>query len=329
MKISIKKISELSGVSVATVSRIINKKGKYSKQTEEKVLKIIQEQHYIPNLIARSLRTKTTSIVGIIVPDITNEYFAKIVLHIQKELFLKNYSTIICNTDEQLQLERQHLDILSAQNVSGIIMVGQPAHGSKKNKIPCVYIDRKPRVSNAKDYVLIISDNIRGGYLAGKELIQKGCKKIATIMDMREYALGHERYKGFCLSLEEYSIPQNDELLFPIQTVNFQNGEMAMKQLLTQHPDIDGVFCYTDWVALGAIKAIQDMSFLVPRDIKVVGFDDISVSELAQIPLTTVHQNTSQMAKEAVDALIHLIQKIEVKQPIKKLPVKLIQRATT
>lgn len=328
MGMSIKKISELSGVSVATVSRVINKKGKYSKATEEKVLKIIQDHHYIPNLVARGLRTKVSAIIGIIVPDITNEYFAKIVLSIQKELFAQNYSAIICNTNEQSLLEKQHLDFLLAQNVSGMIMVGHPGNEFTKKNIPNIYIDRKPQRFD-DNYTLIMSDNIQGGYLAGKELLRKGCQQIAAIMDMRKLALGQDRYQGFCKALSEQGIQHDADLLYHIETVDFQNGERAMQKLLQSKPHIDGVFCSTDWVALGAIKALQANRLRIPEDVKVVGFDNISIAELAQTPLTTIHQHTEQMAREAVQALMQLIHKNSVDFTIKKLPVKLIPRATT
>ena len=164
-QVSIKEIARICGVSVATVSRIINQNGRYSEETEKRVRKVIKELNYQPNQIAKGLRTSRTDIIGIIVPDITNEYFAALILAFQKKLFQGGYSCVIFNTDGSREIERQCLNNLAALNISGIISVNGYLDLNEllKRDMPVVYIDKDVPVNNMfKNWATLSSDHETG-----------------------------------------------------------------------------------------------------------------------------------------------------------------------
>ena len=183
-KVSIVDVAKKSGVSTATVSRVVNQLGGYSKETEKKVLKTIKEYGFRPNVNAIGLRTKRSHCVGVIVPDITNEFFAKIV-RILDIFFIKyNYSVLICDSNEDPELEARHIQDMFDKNVDGLIYVSGMESISpilKNHKVPVVFIDRSPKDAE----VIVQSDNFQGGYLAAKELLKAGCRKPLLLRDYR------------------------------------------------------------------------------------------------------------------------------------------------
>lgn len=158
---SIKDIARMAGVSTATVSRVINQNGRFSKETEARVRRIIRETEYVPNMSAKGLRTSRTRVVGIIVPDITNPHFASLVLKLEINLFQRGYSCLICNTNESEKLERKHIQSLSAQNVSAIVLISGTRNYSELDTLPVIYVDRPSR-SQKSSGVIIESDNEQG-----------------------------------------------------------------------------------------------------------------------------------------------------------------------
>lgn len=324
-KLSIKRISELAGVSVATVSRVMNKKGRYSAETEQKVLDIIEKYHYKPNLIAKGLRTNNSLCIGIIVPDITNEFFARIVREIESLFFQKGYTVFVCNTDEDTNVEEKYYKDLIAKGVVGIIYIsGKTNRTSDVINIPTVYIDRNP--SNQENSIVIESDNIQGGYIATKELIDNNCKKILLIRDCRTISTQENRYLGYKKALAEFNIDMDNSSIINVATVGYDAAKLAVKDLLNQGIQFDGVFATTDWMALGAIDGIKEANLRVPEDIKVVGFDNVSISQFSSIPITTVNQDVQKMAEMAVAFILSMINNKPVNLKRYLIPVEIVRR---
>lgn len=329
-KMSIKKIAELAGVSVATISRVMNQKGGYTSETEQKVWNTVQENHYIPNMVAKGLRTNKTKIIGLIVPDIANEFFAKLVLNIQMELFKYEYLTMVCNINESENLERQLVKALVGQNISGLILISGRTRKMTVNDLPTIYIDRRPNEEENQDNMVIIeSDNISGGYLATKELIDCGCKKIGFITDVLGESSKITRYEGYCRAIMEAKLPLNPSLTFRVETVSLDDAYTAVTQAIKEKLDFDGLVCSTDILAIGAILAIKNKGFKVPEDIKITGFDDISISNLFQPSITTIHQYSDEMAKLVSTLMVDLINGKTIEDKHRIVPVSLIQREST
>lgn len=324
-KLSIKQISELAGVSVATVSRIINKNGRYSAETEQRVLKIIEEYQYKPNLVAKGLRTNNSLCIGIIVPDITNEFFASIVREVESRLFQNGYTAFICNTDEKTDIEDKYYEELVAKGVDGMIYIsGKVNKRARYSNIPTIFIDRS--LSEETNCITIESDNLQGGYLATRELIKNNCKKIVFIRDKRNISTIENRFNGYKKAFVEAKLPIDESLISNVDTVDYSSAKEVINKLLAQGIAFDGVFATTDWMALGAIDAVKEAGFNVPCDVKVVGFDNISISQFSSLPFTTIHQDVKKMSEMAVDLILSIINNGPVKCEKHLIPVHLIQR---
>lgn len=326
--ISIKELAEISNVSIATISRVINKKGGYSKATEERILKLIESKSYQRNVNARSLRTKKSQTIGVIVPDISNEFFAKIVQSVEKQAIKYNYSVFVCNTDENIEIEKRQLSNLIGQFVDGIIYIGggvQLENDSQLFKIPVIYIDRY--IDDKEIY--IESDNFHGGYLAAQELIRSGCKKMAVMKDIRKISSAYKRYLGFLQALKDYRMNFDNKLLCDVTVISHKEAKEKTLELLDSGEVFDGIFATNDTMALGIMMALNERRIKIPSEVKLVGFDNISAAEMAGVPLTTINQNKQKMGELAVELLMDkiLARKSNVRNI--KIPVNLIRRKST
>ena len=330
-KLSIKKIAELAGVSTATVSRVINNNGRFSEETGRRVREIIASYDYEPNHFARGLRRNKGQSIGVIVPDITNEFFSSLISSLQQELFKQNYHIVIYNTSESKIIEQKSLAHLRAQKVSGVVYINGHAEIEKDflKDIPTVYIDRKPELNLREDTVFISSDNEKGGYLATRELIENQCKKIAVITERCNTFVTLERLAGYERACQEAGIKTNSSLIFSPEEIRYEAAYKLTNRLIKDKVDFDGLFCETDWLASGALSAMRDNHISLPEDKKLVGFDNISISFLCQQPFTTIHQDTKKMGICSAKALLQMIAGEKPHDRVKLMAVKLIKRQTT
>lgn len=329
-KMTMKEISKLSGVSVATVSRIINNNGRYSKETEDRVMKIIKKHNYSPSMLGKGLRTRKTSTIGVVVPDITNEFFAKVVQEVEKNLFKSSYSIFVCNTNENPEIERRYISTLGVHSVSGVIYISGDTREKYEDigDIPAVYIDRWPSTTR-KDIVFIESDNFDGGRKATMELLEKGCKRIIFLTDERRTSAQQSRFEGYFKAHRDFGIVPDESFIIGLSEINFNAAHKAITDLCRRNVKFDGVFASTDWLATGAQVALQAQGIKVPEQVKIVGFDDISISKYCATPITTIKQDIEKMGQIAVDVLLNLINGKEVEKKYFVLPVELIKRKTT
>lgn len=328
---SIKDISKQAGVSVATVSRVINKSGRYSKETEERVMRIIAENNYEPNLIARGLRVQKMKNVGIIVPDITNEFFMKLVYEIETNLFTHGYQTFLCNTDEDEELERKRAQMMTMQNVCGLIFLsgGGGDMSYLKADLPTVFIDRFPNEVH-ENYCMISSDNIQGGYLATKELIDQGCKKILLVTSRKQISAYMERFEGYIRALMQGGMDAHDIHVSYLNRLHYEDAYQEMNRILDAGAFCyDGIFAEADWLALGCYKALEEHGYAIPEQVKIVGYDDISITAFNAVPLTTVRQQVDEIGRLAAEHLLRIIDGEEVEQSVVKVPVLLLPREST
>lgn len=326
-KISMVEIAEISGVSTATVSRILNKNGRYSPETEKKVMDIINKYDYKVNLNAKSLRTSRTQSIGIIVPDITNEFFAKIIRSVEIILLKKGYTLFVCDSNENCEIEEKHISSLAAKGVDGIIYISTKPDVRKiydEYKIPVVYIDRRPENAGT----LIISDNEMGGFLATEELIKSGCNRIVMLRDAHDYSTVLHRCKGYYEAHKKYGIKAVDRLMIASE-VNYFSAHEAILKLIKDGIPFDGVFCNNDLMAIGALHALKESKLKVPKNVKVVGFDGTYLSEICDPPLTTITQNTGLLGEKSVEALLNLIKHEKNDNQVFVIPVELTKRSST
>lgn len=330
-KLSLKDIADMAETSVATVSRVINQNGRFSKETEQRVKSIIEEYGYQPNQLARSLRVNYTKVIGIIVPDITNEFFARIIREAQKVLLEKHYLTLICSSNENYMEARDLIRILTGEKVDGIIYIGEALTGEKV-QIPIVYIDRDPKGQGEdipENYSIIECDNVQGGYLAGHELITKGARNITFVKLRAEMSTTRKRLLGFQQALKEAGMTWRECQESYVEEVSLEAGKRAMESIVKNHPEVDGVFFMSDQLGVGALEYLNNAGICVPEQMKIVGFDDTSISEVCVPKLTTVHQPASEMGKRAAQQVLSLIQGESLIEQRQCLPVTLVVREST
>lgn len=326
--VSIKDIAKITGVSTATVSRVINDNGRFSEDTRQKVIDAINKLGYRSNVVAKSLRTMRTLSIGVIVPDITNEFFSNIVLGIESYCFPNGYSVYICNTSESKEKENMYIADLEAKGVDGLIYlsggVGEPNQIFNR-RIPTVCIDREP---SDKNIPVIESDNHRGGFIATEELIRCGCKNIVLLRDHRDLSTMNHRNKGYIDALNKYDIPVDLNLVLNLP-INFESAKECVDKLIASEVKFDGIFAATDLLAVGALSAMKKHKIKVPQEIKLVGFDNILISEFVNPSITTINQDKFKMGETAAHILLELIKENSKKFENIVIPVELIRRETT
>lgn len=329
--ISIKDIAKLSNVSVPTVSRIINNSGRYSAETERKVRKVIAETGYQPSVFARGMRTNYADNIGIVVPDITNEFFASITLEIQNTLFEQSYTAMICNTNEQPTVQAKQLEMLRSSRVAGIIFISgeEVTEEDLTDGIPKVFVDRVPWNADSKDLVTVEVDNYTGGRLATAELLDAGCRRIVSLFDARGLSTQIARYSGFVRAHQDKGLDAVRELYRPVNHVTFQEGYNTIKTLIESGVLFDGICCYSDSLACGAISALTEAGISIPEQVQVSGYDNISAAKWMVPSLTTIAQPVKEMGRLAAELILKLSKNETLDQKRFTLPVELIKRKST
>ncbi|MBQ9513221.1 MAG: LacI family DNA-binding transcriptional regulator [Lachnospiraceae bacterium] len=322
-------IAELAGTSVATVSRVINRNGRYSKETEARVLKVIRDNRYVPNESAKGLRTTRTQTIGVVVPDITNPHFSSLVNKIETGMFERGYSCIICNTNESEQLEIKHIQSLRAQNVSGMVLISCLRYHAEFRNLPTVYLDRPAKDTAINEGIMICSDNDQGGYLATKELLAAGCKKILVVKAHGDDINQTIRFQGAMRALEEEKVRFSKDMLLDLDHVSIKQAEQEMDAFLKKKKIPDGIMTTTDTIAVGIYLSLRKAGLRVPKDIRLTGFDDCYLAESCGPGLTSVHQDVSQMASMAIDFIMRRLKGDAVEDGRYYLPVTLTRREST
>lgn len=328
---SIKDVAKLAGVSIATVSRVLNKKGKYSKKTEEKVLKVVDDIGYQVNYNAKSLRTKISHTIGILVPDISNYFFANLVQEIEKCLFENSYSTIICNTDRSLKKEKTYLQILENKNIDALIAIsGNIEKGfefsSKNKKIPYICIDREP--ANLEDTIYISSDHFMGAYQATSHLLRTGCKQLAFLGPKKMSSSSKRRFDGYLKALEDNKIDFNENKNHIYIPPN-KDLKQQVDLFLDKNPNTDGIFAINDKLAIELIQILKDKNIKVPQEISIIGFDDIPACQYTSPKLTSIKQDIKTIAEETVKNIINYIKNLDQEKKTILVPTQLIIREST
>lgn len=312
--VTIKEIAKEAGVSIATVSMIFNNKDKsISQATREKVLEIAKEKDYIPNSMARSLVTRQSRTLGLVLPDIVNPFFPEIARGAEDKARQARYSIIICNTDDNLEQEDKYIDILTEKMVDGIIFAHSAdrkdiARESRKYRMPIVLIDRDYAMPNVMGKVLI--DNQKASCKGVNYLLEKGYKKIAYIAGSMNTQTAKDRLDGYKNALAQNKIAYDNRYV-KIGEYKSQWGIEATRQLLGENIPFDAIFCGNDLIAIGAMKALKEASLRVPEDVGIMGFDDIYVASMVEPELTTIKQPIYEMGYRAAEILIDGIENKE------------------
>jgi DNA-binding LacI/PurR family transcriptional regulator len=310
MKATIKDVAREAKVSTATVSFVVNGIDKVKKNTKERVLLAIQKLNYVPDQAARTMIKKKTKTVGLIVPLLTNEYWAELAEHIQEELILRGYTLMICTAG--MKSAELTINSLLERNVDGVILGGRIVSDPEDHYIQMFMERRIPLVSIApihKDVTSVWGDNLNSSREVVEHLIQQGHMKIAYIGCI---STGIGRELGYRNALAIAEIPIDEALVRNGKSEEVHNfsqyGYRTMKQLVADKCEFTALFGANDLIAIGAIKALQESGLQVPHDVAVAGFDDIAMAALYSPAITTVKQPIGEMAGSVVAALIEQIE---------------------
>ncbi|MGI6113775.1 MAG: LacI family DNA-binding transcriptional regulator [Mahellales bacterium] len=345
--VTLKDIAKQAGVSAMTVSRVVNKNARVSDETRKRVMKAIRELKYKPNTVARSLVTKQTRTIGLLIASISNIFYADVVHGVEDYAHEKGYNVILCNADGK-QREKEYIDVLIEKCVDGIIFshleIGiKQIFELKQLNIPCVLIDNEIQGYNTSN---IYTNNVLGGYLATEYLIQLGHTKIAHIHGSLKYnqekknklytetfqfRIWKDRMTGYIDTLAKYNIAMVPEYIQEGDGTaenGVYGGYMAMKELLKLNDRPTAIYAANDLMAIGAINAIREAGFDVPDDFSVVGYDGICFSDMIYPKLTTIAQPRYEIGVNASKLLLDLIKDNNNIQNI-TLDPKLIVRGST
>ena len=306
MAVRMKDIADDLGVSLMTVSKALRNHSDISEKTRNRVLKRMRELHYQPDWIARSMVTGRTYLVGLVLPDLMHSFFAEVAKGVARKLEPLGYQVVIADTEEDGDVERRHVEVLVNRKVDGLIIASAQRKGRldffemlAKNQIPYVLIDRMVGGSGA-NYVGVRDDDL--GDMATEHLIVQDCRRVAHIRGPA-VATGIGRLRGYRRALARHGMAFNPAYVASGQYGD-NTGYEAMQKLLAADPRPDGVFCYNDPVAAGAVKAILEANLRVPQDIAVIGAGNVHYSDLLRIPLSTVDQGSTAIGETATDLLV-------------------------
>ncbi|WBA15922.1 HTH-type transcriptional repressor PurR [Salinivibrio proteolyticus] len=325
---TIKDVARLAGVSTTTVSHVINKTRFVAEKTTEKVWQAVEELNYAPSAVARSLKCNTTRTLGMLVTKSTNPFFAELVHGVEDYCYKQGYTLILCNTEGNLEKQRDYLRMLSEKRVDGLIVVCSDLNEDlmllleKKRDLPMVVMDWGSHHIDTDR----IEDNAElGGYLATKHFIDNGHTKIGCISGQMDKNTCKHRLNGYFRALKEANIPVNKNWLIEAD-FEADQAQIAAKQLATMSDRPTAVFCFNDIMALAAISTFNEHGLKVPDDISVIGYDNIDLTEYFSPPLTTIHQPKRRLGKTAVKLLLARIANNETQQQVFEMQPALVSR---
>lgn len=327
MAVTMREVAQKAGVSIKTVSRVINAEGDIADATRTRVLAVIQELGYQPTPLARSLMTQRTKTIGIVISDITNPYFALVVRGAQDMARYYDYHVLLCNTYESQEEELRTLQSLAGQGVDGMIMfpgfyTGNNLESFAEQFRPLVLVNHRfdhPNVS------LVLTKNYEGAQLAVEYLINQGHRQIGLLAGRELSTKRGQRVRGYCDTLTAHGLPVVNHYIVG-GPPTLESGYENALQLLAQAPELTAIFAYNDLMALGALKACRELGRRVPEDCAIIGFDDTVFASLTMPALTTIRLDKYATGREAMARLFDMLEAPEATFPPVELDVELVVR---
>lgn len=327
----IQDVAEKAGVSVTTVSRVLNNRGYISQKTRDKVHLAMKELNYQPNEMARALFRRKSNMIGLIIPTVSHPFFSELAYHLEHYADQRGYKLLLCNSNRDISKERKYIKMLKKNQVDAIIMgssVLDVEHYLHLN-LPMVSFDRVL----GENIPLVTSDNFMGGRLAGRLLIDKGCRNLALLYrgiggPHHQAMLASQRVQGFSEELK------GAELTPLFVQLDASHGDDALNReeilsFLQQHPEVDGIFASSDVIAAEAIQACHQLNKHIPNEIKIIGYDDVRVASLVTPRLSTIRQPIEQMSERTIDLIVKQVEEEKEVSMLNSFPVSLIERDTT
>lgn len=305
MSVTMRDVAQRAGVSINTVSRVVNDHGEISEATRQRVLSAIDELGFRPNVLARSLVSGKSLSVGLVIPQITDPFFPEVVLGVESVARRQGYSVLLCNTNDDPQQELDYIDILAGKQVDGVILCGsrlneqQLSSAAARHRI-AVVTSRKPHGASV---IALRGDS--GLAAITTHLIGLGHRAIGHVGS--SIGSGGERTDGYRRALREHGLTLNEDRMSIMQRPTIETGREGGHALLLRCPDVTAVTCFNDLIAIGVMRACAELGRRVPDDVAVVGFDDIDLASLVTPTLTTMHIPRFQLGEMAMELMLRVI----------------------
>jgi LacI family transcriptional regulator len=311
-RVTMSDVAREAGVSLMTVSRVVNNKGEISQETRQMVQDVIERLGYRPSGIARSLAGGQTYTIGLVVPDIANPYFSGIAHGVASVANVEGFGVLLCDCEEDTSLELTMLDVLEEKRVDGVIVAAPrtrteellPILARHQNVVVINRLFEETDTPVASGYVL--NNDMTGAYLSTCHLLGSGHQVIGFLAGPASSYGSMRRLVGYRTALEENGLEVISEIVrYCIPTVD--GGKDATTQLIQEHPEITALFCFNDLVAIGALQSCHQLDLSVPADLAVIGYDDIPMASWVTPTLTTCKVNFEDMGKKATRLLFNHI----------------------
>lgn len=324
-----KDVASRAGVSIATVSRVINGLPNVRPELRRKVLRVVKKLNYQPSRTAQRLRAKRSRVIGLVISDIQNPFFTSVVRGAEDAAYEQGYSLVLCDSDEDPEKEKLYTDVMRAEGVAGVIVATtSDAHSHIQNllahNIPVVAIDRQVKDRRVDSVVVA---NAKGAFMAMEHLLQLGHRRIGDV-SMRFLPTGKERQAGYLRALRKYGVRGSRRLMRSGVPKPEEGYELA-RQLLSLDPRPTAIFVDNNMMMLGALQAIRESGVRVPQELSVVGFDDVPWATLLNPPLTVVAQPTHELGRRAVEQVLRRLDQPGVTGTHFQLMPRLIIREST
>ncbi len=330
MDVNIKDVAKKAGVSISTVSRVINDSKPVSNEIRQKVLEVIKETGYTPNSVARSLVMKKSQLIGVVVPDISNLFIGEILSGIEEIGKMYGYDMLLCNSYGELEQEIRYLNLLKAKQVEGIIFMTwklqeQLVEYLSHLDMPMILINRN---TSSLEISSVSIDNYHATYEMTKYLIDQGHRKIALIRNnLDKDALGFDQCRGYRQALEDHNIKVDGQLI-RYGKYKLEDCYKIVENFIAEKILPSAIFATSDLMAIGAVNCLLDYGYKVPEDVSVAGYNDIKLASIYRPNLTTIHQPIYDIGAVAIKKIIKKINN-EHTENIVVLPHKLIIRDST
>lgn len=334
---TLKIIAERLNISVTTASKALKGYSDVSEKTRRAVIELAKEINYTPNSFAVNLRTKESRTIGLIIPEVVHHFFSNVINGIIAEAEKNGYLVITLQSNESLELEKKQIELLINKRVDGIIMslsnesnFDSHIKSILDNEIPLVLFDKISKLANCSK---VLIDDQKAAFDAVEHLISKGCKKIAHIRGPINPQNAIDRFLGYKKALEKNNIPFDSKLVYTCSDVTFEEGKQFAKEIIEQHPGIDGIFVITDLVAVGVLAYFNEIQLKVPQQIKIIGFSNWFMSQVITPKLSTVDQPSLEMGKQSFNLLLEEMIHKKNKKPFEPrtviLKTRIIERDST
>ncbi len=332
MPITLKELSHLAGVHPSTVARVLHDdpRQRVSNEVRERILRLAQEHQYRPNSVARSLRTKRSAVLGALIPDIANPFFASMLRGIEDAAAEREYSVILANTDDLPAREAHSLAMMRDRQVDGLLLATARRHDPAveqlvAERVPFVLVNRHtdPIAPNS-----VVLDDYGGACAAVEHLLDLGHRRIAHIAGSNEMSTAYLRRRAYLDTLRDHGV-EADPALVVAGSFRATGGQEAMRSLLALPEPPTAVFAVNDLAAVGALNAIAEAGLRVPQDISVVGFNDLFEANYVTPRLSTMQAPARDMGVRAAEQLLAMVISGEWPASPVLLPVTLMPRETT